>query len=169
MADLDSSGALPRQLVSLVFADGAGTPNTFTVPLVQGTLTWSSTGRTVSEAMHQGRHLSTVWLSETADGNVTASLSCIVPSFKGASNVHIYEWITKTGNAAGFTSIAGGDAWSYKMTATVLDKAGGTSQTLEFTPAHSTSKNFDWGMGDNGDLCGVTVEFLVHANEPTAA
>ena len=168
MADLDNvTTPFKVALTSIALSDGTGTPNTITLTLEQGSsITWSETGRTVTEARARGRHQTTPMVVETEDGNVTGSITLIVSSWLGDSNTHPYEAFTFTGNAATWTSVGGGGApllkWVATMNSTVDD---GGSQAGTFSYVHVDSID----VGEQEGLYTIQATFTDYENRPTWA
>ena len=167
MAAFDGSAAFVRNLTSLVISDGAGTPNTLSVPLVQGTISWSEPGPSESEVRHQGKHLSTPLVNDTDDGDMEITLDIVVPSYKGSSNTHIYEMLTRTGTAAAFTRVGAGNAWTYSMAATFSD--GTNTQVLTFSPCRTMGVPSSWSAGTNGEHMAISATIKCYANRPTVS
>ncbi|MEL6347722.1 MAG: hypothetical protein AAFV53_31745 [Myxococcota bacterium] len=164
MANLDSS--VPHYWSgggTLVLEDGSG--NSITVTFMQGTFSWSETGRDYTEAMERERHASVPVLIETGDGNVTGQFSFLITSFKGNSNVHPYEALTFSGNASGWTSTSSGTKKSLRARLTVdSTQAGGGLQQALFNHLVPTSVDPDLA-GANG-LAQGTVNWTDHENQP---
>lgn len=168
MANLDNATTpFKANIVSLVISDGAG--NSLTLALLQGSvITWTEPGRTAVEARQQGRHQTTPVVVETDDGNVTGSMQLLVSSWKGSSNTHPYEFLTKTGNASGYTSRGVGGAWIYRLVATFDSTVdGGGAQTATFGYVHTDSIDGD-PAGVDG-LTAITVNFTDYESRPTFA
>ena len=173
MANLDSSFPHKFAGATLVISDGAGSPASVTVTFKQGTISWTETGRTYTEAREAGRHASVSGkpvLIETDDTDVTGSFTALVTSFKGSSNTHPYEALTFSGNASAWTSTAGGSKTAIKLVLTV-DSSGedstGGSQTVTFAYAVPTEVSVDAACGDG--LFQLSCSFTDHENRPTLA
>lgn len=172
MADLDTS--IPHKFAtsSVVIKDGTTpTPNSITMTLKQGTISWTETGREYAEAMEAGRHVSGApVLQETNDTNVTLNLTGLITSFKGNSNTHPYEAFTFSGNAASWVSTATGSKKSLLIEATfdsTEDGSTGGSQTVSFAYAVPTSVECD--MAAANGLGQLSVTLTDHENAPTSA
>ena len=166
MAALDNSTTpFKVALTTIVVSDGGS--NSLTLCLEQGSsITWSETGRTVAEAQVRGRHQTTPVLLETTDGNVTGSVTLLVSSWKGSSNVHPYEAMTLTGNAAAWATTAIGSGRTLKWLVTTnstVDEGG--SQAATFAYVHSDSIE----VGEQEGLYSMTVSFTDFENRPTWA
>lgn len=165
MAAADSS--IPRVFhgaSAIVISDGS---NSVTI-IFEGTFTWSATGRTKNEARSRGRHKSTPVVTEGEDGDISISMSGKITSYLGSSNTHLYEALTKTGNAAGWTPTADGNAHTYRIVYTSLNgAAAGGTQTLTFAYCSTDSIDID----TNGDGGHETLEASItdRENLPTPA
>jgi len=103
MAALDSSTPLKRiGTTALTLTDGAGSPTSISV-IFEGSFSFTTTGRAVIEAMSQGRHKATPVLVETQDQTTSIEFDGYITSFKGSSNSHVYEFLTRTGTASAST------------------------------------------------------------------
>ncbi len=169
MADLDN-GTTPfkHAVLGAVLNDGAGTPATITLLGVQGSVTWTETGRVKKEARDRTRHQATPVIIETEDGNVTGSITLHATSFKGSSNTHPYEFITKTGAGASLTSTATGGAHCVELVLTLNSTVdGGGSQTATFAYCDCSNITVD-STGDEGAFT-LSFDFVDYENRPTYA
>jgi hypothetical protein len=165
MAAIDSTVPMTHHgATAITITDGS---NTVTI-VYTGSFSWTETGRSVTEARDRGRHKSTPVIVETEDNDCAISFTGMITSFLGSSNTHLYEALTRTGNAAAWTSTGVGNAYTYTLTATFLNgEASGGSQTLTFTPCHTDSLALD-GMGADG-LMQVDATITAYINRPTVA
>lgn len=169
MAALDSSAPHVFNGAAAISIDDGTTPAALTVDIIfEGSFSWTETGRTVTEARTRGRRKSTPVLIESEDNDIEITLSGKITSYLGDSNTHIYEALTKTGNAASWVKTGAGTAHSYTLTFTALSGSdGSTVQTLTFDPCHTSSLQ----LNPNGD--GGMHEFeatiMCYANRPTVA
>jgi hypothetical protein len=146
-------------------SDGAGTPDTCDLVLSSGTLTFTVEGAPYAEVKHNGKHLSTPAARKTGHGNVTGSISAKVASFKGSSDVTLYEVLTLTGGAASWTSTGNGDKKMVKIVVTIND--GAVSQTITF--AYCIFGNVQVNQNGEDGLVTVSADFTDLENAPTVA
>ena len=168
MAALDSSTPLKRiGTTALTLTDGAGSPTSISV-IFEGSFSFTTTGRAVIEAMSQGRHKSTPVLVETQDQTTSLEFDGYVTSFKGSSNSHVYEFLTRTGTASALTTTSDGDGFTLKLVATFLESkaSGAATQTLTFNFAHCDSVQIEAGTEDGVRF---SASFTCYENAPTAA
>ena len=165
MANLDNSTApFKANLTGVKLLSGDSTPETLLLALLQGsTITWNEVGRTAVEARDRGRHQSTPCIEETDDGDITGSLVLEVTSWKGSSNVHPYEAMTHTGNAAAWKNTANGGAVTLEMQVSMNSTVdGGGLQTATFKYVRFT----DIAVGEQEKLHTITANFTAYENRP---
>lgn len=168
MAALDSSTPLKRiGTTALTISDGAGSPASISV-IFEGSFSFTTNGRAVIEAMSQGRHKATPVLVETQDQTTSIEFDGYVTSFKGSSNSHIYEVLTRTGTAASYVTTADGDGYALKLVVTFLESkaSGAATQTLTFNHCHPDSVQIEAGTED---AVRFSASFTCYENTPTAA
>ena len=169
MASLDSSTPLKRiGTTALAVADGT-TPSANTISVIfEGSISFTVSGRSVIEAMSQGRHKTTPVVVETQDQVTTVEFDGYITSFKGSSNTHIYEALTRTSTAASWVTTSDGDGYTVQLTVTYLESkaSGAATQTLTFAFAHPDSVQIEAGTED---AVRFTASFTNYENYPTAA
>ena len=169
MADLDSSVPLKRiGTTALVINDGTN-PTALTVSgIFEGGISFTINGRTVVDARSQGRHKSTPVVVETEDGVTALEIEGKLTSFKGSSNIHMYEMLTRTGNAAAAETTGDGDAQLYEVVITFIQsiQSSPATQTLTFAFCHVDSLQI---TAATDDTVTFSASFTNYENVPTAA
>lgn len=165
MAALDSS--VPQVYSGAAAVQITDGSNTVTIAF-EGSFSWTRTGRQVVEARSRDRHKSTPVIVETGDSDISISMEGNITSFLGSSNTYVYEALTKTGNAAAWTSTGAGNAYTFRLVYTCLSgAAGGGSQTLTFNYCHCDQIAIDPG-GDDGKTS-FSATITDYENDPTIA
>lgn len=128
MANLDSSIPFSgSEDESLVIKDGGA--NSITLTFAQGGLVVEEEQAPYVEARTRNKHQATPVVRKTGNGNLKITLKCLVTSFKGTANVHPYEALTFSGNAAAWASTSTGDKKTLQLEHTLNSTvAGGGSQ-----------------------------------------
>lgn len=129
----------------------------------QSFLTWTESGREVTEAMSRGRHETTPVLIETTDGNIEGSVDMLITTWSASSNMSVYEALSGTGLAAAVDPVGAGDAHSYKLVMTFVTPKTGESQTITFGFCRTSSIAFDL---NEGKVQG-SFSFIDYENRPT--
>jgi len=163
MASFDN--AAPHKIATETVVLTDGTPNSLTLNLKQGQVTYSITDRAYTEALETGRHESTPVLVETDDGNVTGQFSFLLTSYVGAT-VQPHEMMLFRNGASAYTTTAAGSKKALKMVVTnnsTIDSGG--SQSVTFAYCVFT----DVSVGEQDGLLLVTGSFTDHENKPTYA
>ena len=164
MAGIDSSYTTTAHGAAALTIAGAS--NSITMAL-EISLSWEESGRTVTEARERDRHLGTPNVIETGDNNMSISIEGHVRSYLGASNVHEYEAMTKTGNAGAWTSTGAGSAYLFTLTVTIIEPDSTATQTLTFPYCHLDSWSNDPRGADGKNSFSATITSF--ANRPTIA
>lgn len=151
--------------LELQIRDGAGTPDTADVILAEANFSYTVEGAPYTEVRHNNKHLSTPAARKTGHGNVTGSFTGKIASFKGSSDVTLYEALTGTGGAASWTSTGNGDKKMTKLVATVNDSD--VSQTITF--AYCIFANVQVSQAGADGLWTVSADFTDLENAPTVA
>lgn len=163
MAVLDSVLVqTPFGASAITVTDGAAASVTV---IYEGAFSWEETGRTVTEALNRDRRGATPNIIETGDNTISITLDGLITSYLGDSNTHIYEALTFTGNASGWTSTSNGSADTYTLAYTSLEPNSGTTQTLTFPFCHTDSISTD-PRGDDGKTS-FSASITCYANRPT--
>lgn len=152
---------------AIVVKDGSSTPLTAGI-LFEGSFSWTETGRETSEALNRGRRSTSgpPTIIEGDDGTITLSLSGLIQSYLGDSDTHIYEALTRTGNAAAWVRTANGTAHSYDLDYTSLSgDPSGDSQLLNFPYIVTRSLKID--PKGTGNKSRFEAELICHRNRPT--
>jgi hypothetical protein len=169
MADLDSALPIKRIGTTAILIEDATAGTTLKASGVfEGSYSWTITGRTVVEATSQGRHKSVPALVETTDSTVSLEIEGKITSFKGNSNIHIYELLTQSGTAAAVVTTADGDAQAFKITITVIQakQASPVTQTIVFAYCIVDSLSIEAGADDS---ISFKASFTDYENYPTPA
>ena len=165
MAVLDSSlTQTSHGAAYLTIADGGA--NTITLKF-EGSFSWEETGRSVTEALNRGRHLSTPNVIETGDNNVAVTLDGLITSYLGSSNTHVYEAMKFTGTASSWASTTDGSAKCFRLTYTTIEPNSTTTQTLTFAYCHLDTISID-PRGDDGKTS-FSASITDYENQPTVA
>lgn len=169
MAVLDSSAPMTYSGAAALAVNDGTTPTALTVSITfEGSFSYTETGRTVTEARSRDRRKSTPVLIEGGDNDIEISLSGMITSYLGDSNTHIYEALTKTGNAASWVKTGAGTAHTYELVFTALSGAdGSTTQTLTFPYCHTASLQID--PNGEGNMHAFEATITCYANRPTVA
>ena len=142
MADLDSNLPLKRiGTTALAITGGASSSPVSVSGTFDGNISFTITGRGVVNVMSQGRHKDKPVIVETTDGVTSLEIEGKITSFKGASNTHMYEVLTRSGTAAAAQTTADGDAQCYEIVITFIQSKQATPalQTMTFKYCHVDS------------------------------
>lgn len=131
----------------LFLKDGAGTPNTLEVQLLEGELQFTNAKNRIV-VMDRGD------IDHVREGDqVPVALSFSFKHWKlyDASTPTPYQFLEKEGPAAGYTSTraADSDVWCMDLDFYVVDALGGTDEKVAFTDFFATSVQFAEGSDYN--------------------
>jgi hypothetical protein len=167
MASLDSSTPLKRiGTTALAVADGT-TPTANSISVIfEGSISFTVSGASVIEATSQGKHKTTPVVVETQDQVTSIEFDGYITSFKGSSNTHIYEALTRTGTASSWKTTSDGDGYCVKLTVTYLESKATSPSTQEvvFAFAHPDSVQIEAGTED---AVRFSASFTNYENYPT--
>jgi len=169
MADLDSSLPLKRiGTTALAISDNTGGTPLSVSGIFEGGISFTIAGRGVVEVTTQGRHTSTPTVVETTDGVSTIEIEGAITSFKGSSNVHMYELLTRTGTAAASVTHGDGDAVLLEIVLTFIQatQSSPPTQTMTFAYCHCDSLEI---TASTEDVVRFKASFTNYENVPTAA
>lgn len=169
MADLDSTIPLKRIGTTAIVINDGTTPAALTVSgIYEGGIQFTINGRAVAEARSQGRYKSTPVLVETTDGVSSLELEGTLTSFKGDSNLHLYELLTGTGNGSAALTTADGDGQTFEIVITFIQaiQSGAATQTLTFAYCHLDTLTI---TASTEDSVTFSASFTNYENNPTAA
>lgn len=166
MSASDSTTSFSMIDVSMSLYDGGS--NSLAVGLIQSDAKWTIEGEQHTEARVRNKHASTPVIRKTGDGNVTGSLTALVASMKGSAAVTLYEWLTFTGSAAGYTTTAAGDKKALRMVLTGTNpSSGGATQTVTFAYCVFSNVAIDPAGADG--LWTLSADFVDYENTPVVA
>lgn len=169
MADLDNTTNPLKRIgtTALSISDGAGTPLSVS-GVFEGGIQFTINGRAYAEARSQGRFKSTPVAVETTDGVSTLEIEGKITTFKGDSNAHVYEMLTRTGNALTAATTGAGDAMLYQVVLTFIQavQTGAVTQTLTFAYCHCDTLTV---TASTEDSVSFSATFTNLENVPTAA
>ena len=140
---------------TLVIRDGAGTPNSTTVPLHDEALTWIEASPVVN-VLDRGT------LSHMRPGPESPVTGEFTAKFKrfetAAGDPSPYEAITRTGAAAAWTSTNddGGDVYTVELVFTIADPDGGSDEVVTFAKVCPLRITFQ--QGDQYDTLTVVLQ-----------
>ena len=143
--------------------DGATpTPNKITLSLLEGNLTFSETTNTIN-VLDRGSISSPAHQRTGDDAPVTGSFTAKFCEFisSGAEGPTLYEALTKTGTASGWTSASGAttDVWSLVMKFYILDPDSGDTEPYEvLTFATLSPTSIEFSEGDEFDTMAVSFQ-----------
>lgn len=150
---------------SVTVTDGSGSSVSVTF---RGNISWSYGRGEWVEATNGGHHASTPVAMKVRDGNCKISLSGKPTSFLGSSNTHILEALTRTGNAASWTTTGAGTQHMFSLAVTIDTSAatGGGSQTLTWAYCLLDADGLSVDAPE-GDLLGFTAAITALQEKPT--
>ena len=169
MAALDSSAphTFSGATAIRVYDGTAVTPLEVNI-IFEGSISWTETGRTITEARSRDRRKSTPVLIAGGDTDITISLSGKITSYLGNSNTHIYEALRKRGNASAWVKTGAGTAHSFDIDFTALSGADGSTTQVATFP-YCTLNSLQIDPNGDGNMHSFEAEIICHANEPTWA
>lgn len=145
----------------LRLVDGAGTPATIEVDLLEGNLQFSETDSTL-EIKDRGALLHLRAGDEMA---ITGSISVKYDEIYLASGGTVYQFLNNVGPYSSLTGTraADGDRFTLDWEFYVADPVGGTGELIKFTDVYVTSKDFSEGAEYNT----MALSFVSFATKPT--
>lgn len=163
MADSDTEVPFSQIDLRVYLEDGAG--NSIELELVQNDPEITVEGKPWSEARSRNQHASGTPIGrETGDGNITGSMTMLLKSFLGDTEVTPKEALTRTGNAAAWTSTMRG---MYAIQIRIVADAsasGGATQTTTYR--YCVCRNVKWNFGGANGLATLSFDFTDLENEP---
>ena len=163
-----SDSVIPLSLIdgSLLLASG-GTESV-TVPFIQTEWNWTEETAPWTEAKTRALHHSTPVARKVGAGSITGSLMALVATLKGSTAASLYEWLTFTGSASGYTGTALGDKKALRATLTGnASAAGGATQSYIF--AYCIFSNVKIEPGGADGLWTISADFTDMEESPTIA
>lgn len=169
MADLDSATPLKPQSGTAVVINDGTSPSALTLTAIfQGNFNWTVNGKPGVESLNQNTHKSTPVVTEVGDTTVSLTMEGTITSLKGSSNTHVYEALTRTGNASAWVPTNDGDDYCVEIVFTVLESknSGAASQTITFAYCKLESIQVTANV-DN--VLTFSASFTDYENAPTIA